>query len=79
MRLLVTGAGKADVVASNSLRAAITGAGKVTYAKPSALPEGKFDDVIYFGSDAAVCGPSSRAAIRPARSITNVVGMPMIR
>lgn len=28
---------------------------KVTYAKPSALPEGKFDDVIYFGSDAAVC------------------------
>ncbi|HEX5397441.1 MAG TPA: alcohol dehydrogenase catalytic domain-containing protein [Verrucomicrobiae bacterium] len=31
------------------------GAGKITYAKPSALPEGKFDDVIYFGSDAAVC------------------------
>jgi len=31
------------------------GTGKTTYAKPSALPEGKFDDVIYFGSDAAVC------------------------
>ena len=30
-------------------------AGKVTYANPSALPEGKFDDVIYFGSDAAIC------------------------
>ena len=33
----------------------VDGAGKVTYAKPSALPEGKFDDVIYFGGDAAVC------------------------
>jgi hypothetical protein len=31
VELSVTGAGKADVVASNSLRAAITGAGKVTY------------------------------------------------
>ena len=30
------------------------GAGKITYAKPSALPTGFFDDVIYFGSDAAV-------------------------
>ena len=28
---------------------------KVTCARPSALPEGQFDDVIYFGSDAAVC------------------------
>jgi len=28
---------------------------RVTYTKPSTLPEGKFDDVIYFGSDAAVC------------------------
>src|SRR5207247_6661426 len=33
----------------------IDGAGKITYAKPSALPAGFFDDVIYFGSDAAVC------------------------
>jgi L-sorbose 1-phosphate reductase len=29
--------------------------GIITHAKPSALPEGQFDDVIYFGSDAAVC------------------------
>ncbi len=28
---------------------------KVTYARPATLPEGKFDDVIYFGSDAAIC------------------------
>ena len=31
VELSVTGAGKADVTATNSLRAAITGAGKVTY------------------------------------------------
>jgi threonine dehydrogenase-like Zn-dependent dehydrogenase len=30
-------------------------AGNITHAKPSALPAEKFDDVIYFGSDAAVC------------------------
>ena len=30
-------------------------AGKITHAKPTALPAEKFDDVIYFGSDAAVC------------------------
>jgi threonine dehydrogenase-like Zn-dependent dehydrogenase len=29
--------------------------GTITYAKPSSLPTGFFDDVIYFGSDAAVC------------------------
>lgn len=45
--------GKTLVVAGNEPK--IDGAGKITYAKPSALPEGKFDDVIYFGSDAAVC------------------------
>lgn len=32
VEISVTGAGKADVMASNSLKAAITGAGKVTYA-----------------------------------------------
>ena len=32
----------------------LKGTGKVTYATPAALPAGAFDDVIYFGSDAAV-------------------------
>jgi len=32
----------------------IDGAGVVTYSLPSALPAEKFDDVVYFGSDAAV-------------------------
>jgi len=32
----------------------VDGAGKVTYARPSALPAGFFDDVVYFGSDVAV-------------------------
>ncbi len=45
--------GKTLVVADNEPK--IDGAGKITFAKPSALPEGKFDDVIYFGADAAVC------------------------
>ena len=31
VELSVTGAGKADITATNSLKAAITGAGKVTY------------------------------------------------
>ncbi len=33
---------------------AIDGAGRITWARPSALPAEKFDDVVYFGSDAAV-------------------------
>jgi threonine dehydrogenase-like Zn-dependent dehydrogenase len=45
--------GKTLIVADHEPK--VDGAGKVTYAKPSALPERKFDDVIYFGSDAAVC------------------------
>jgi threonine dehydrogenase-like Zn-dependent dehydrogenase len=45
--------GKTLIVAEGRPR--VDGAGQVTYAKPSALPEGKFDDVIYFGADAAVC------------------------
>ena len=44
--------GKTLIVADREPK--VDGAGKVTYAKPSALPEGKFDDVVYFGSDAAV-------------------------
>jgi len=44
--------GKTLVVAEGEPK--VPGAGHVTYAKPSALPAGMFDDVIYFGSDAAV-------------------------
>jgi L-sorbose 1-phosphate reductase len=44
--------GKTLIVAEGEPK--VNETGKVTYAKPSALPEGKFDDVIYFGSDAAV-------------------------
>ncbi len=44
--------GKTLIVADHEPK--VAGTGKVAYAKPSALPEGKFDDVIYFGSDAAV-------------------------
>ncbi len=32
----------------------VPGAGKVAYARPAQLPAGMFDDVVYFGSDAAV-------------------------
>ena len=45
--------GKTLIVADQEPK--LPGTGKVAYAKPSALPEGKFDDVIYFGSDAAIC------------------------
>ena len=45
--------GKTLIVADHEPK--VAGAGKVTYAKPSTLPEGRFDDVIYFGSDATVC------------------------
>jgi len=44
--------GKMLVVAEGEPK--VNGAGKITCAKPSALPAGTFDDVIYFGSDAAV-------------------------
>jgi L-sorbose 1-phosphate reductase len=44
--------GKMLVVADGDPK--IDGAGKVTYTKPGALPSEKFDDVVYFGSDAAV-------------------------
>jgi threonine dehydrogenase-like Zn-dependent dehydrogenase len=47
--------GKMLIVADGESRArGMDGVGKVTYAKPSTLPAEKFDDVIYFGSDAAV-------------------------
>jgi threonine dehydrogenase-like Zn-dependent dehydrogenase len=47
--------GKTLIVADDESRShGMDGAGKITYAKPSALPMGFFDDVIYFGSDAAV-------------------------
>jgi len=39
---------------SSPREAEVDGVGKVTYARPAALPAEKFDDVIYFGSDAAV-------------------------
>jgi threonine dehydrogenase-like Zn-dependent dehydrogenase len=59
--------GKTLIVADNEPK--MDGAGKITYAKPSEIISGagfqpangqdahstKFDDVIYFGSDAAVC------------------------
>ncbi len=44
--------GKMLVVADHEPK--IDGAGKITYAKPFALPTEKFDDVVYFGADAAV-------------------------
>jgi threonine dehydrogenase-like Zn-dependent dehydrogenase len=44
--------GKTLVVADGEPN--VQGAGKLTRAKPSALPGGMFDDVVYFGSDAAV-------------------------
>lgn len=44
--------GKMLVVAENEPK--VDGAGKITYARPSALPAEKFDDVVYFGTDAAV-------------------------
>ena len=44
--------GKTLVVAEAEKK--IEGAGQITFAKPSALPAEKFDDVIYFGSDAAI-------------------------
>ncbi|MBU6411281.1 MAG: alcohol dehydrogenase catalytic domain-containing protein [Verrucomicrobiota bacterium] len=45
--------GKTLIVADHEPK--VDGAGKITYAGPSALSAGKFDDVIYFGGDAAVC------------------------
>jgi len=45
--------GKTLIVAEGEPR--LDGVGKVTYANPAILPTGYFDDVIYFGSDAAVC------------------------
>jgi threonine dehydrogenase-like Zn-dependent dehydrogenase len=44
--------GKTLVVADGEPN--LPGAGKLTRAKPSALPAGMFDDVVYFGGDAAV-------------------------
>ncbi|HZF01599.1 MAG TPA: alcohol dehydrogenase catalytic domain-containing protein [Methylomirabilota bacterium] len=44
--------GKTLIVADGEPK--VDGVGKVTYAKPSALPPEKFDDVIYFGGDASV-------------------------
>ncbi len=44
--------GKTLVVAEGKPN--VEGAGKITYSPPFALPTDKFDDVIYFGSDAAV-------------------------
>ena len=44
--------GKTLIVADGEPK--VDGVGKVTYAKQAALPAEKFDDVIYFGSDAAV-------------------------
>lgn len=44
--------GKTLVVATNRPR--FDCAGQITYAPPTALPTGVFDDVVYFGSDPAV-------------------------
>jgi threonine dehydrogenase-like Zn-dependent dehydrogenase len=44
--------GKTLIVADGEPK--VDGAGKVTYAKPAALPTGMFDNVIYFGSDATI-------------------------
>jgi threonine dehydrogenase-like Zn-dependent dehydrogenase len=44
--------GKTLIVADGEPK--VDGAGIITYAKHTALPTGMFDDVIYFGSDAAV-------------------------
>jgi threonine dehydrogenase-like Zn-dependent dehydrogenase len=44
--------GKTLIVADDEPK--LTNVGTVTRAKPSALPSGTFDDVVYFGSDPAV-------------------------